>query len=345
MTNTAVVLEPTSPLADLVDAHFREDALDSLLDLGGVRVPKRAWDAALGDLLRDFLSRPGKEFRARLVEISWTLGGGKGLVPRDLSLLVELLHAGSLIIDDIEDESTYRRGKPALHRAYGVPRALNAGNLLYFLPLSLLRRMTLSEGIELELHRRFNDTLVRCHHGQALDVGCRVSELSQHEVLATVEASTRLKTGSLTELATTVGAVAARAPWEVECALSAFGRELGVALQMLDDWGGIMSQKRLHKGHEDLVLERLTWPWAWLATSLDALEYTRLARLGHDVAHSGVHPEVLAEEMRARIGDHGKRAARARLDRALHTLSAALGHIQALGELESEIDRLEASYE
>ncbi len=49
-----------------------------------------------------------------------------------LSLLLELPHSGSLIIDDIEDNSLKRRGASAIHLIYGIDNSINAGNLIYF---------------------------------------------------------------------------------------------------------------------------------------------------------------------------------------------------------------------
>lgn len=48
--------------------------------------------------------------------------------------LTELVHNGSLIIDDIEDSSQSRRGQPCVHLKFGEDTAINAGNFLYFAP-------------------------------------------------------------------------------------------------------------------------------------------------------------------------------------------------------------------
>ena len=52
--------------------------------------------------------------------------------------LIEHLHCASLIIDDIEDDSVQRRGKPCAHTVFGVDSAINAANLMYFLPVQKL---------------------------------------------------------------------------------------------------------------------------------------------------------------------------------------------------------------
>lgn len=344
MTDTALAIEPRPPLADWLERAYDDDALASLLGVPIDAVPRRAWDRALLAPLRELLNRPGKEFRSRLVAAGWELAGGDGPVPEELPLLVELLHAGSLVIDDIEDGSAYRRGAPALHCAFGLPIALNTGSLLYFWPLVLVSRLGLDAPTENAIHRKLASTLVRCHHGQALDLATRVSDLAQDAVPAAVEATTRLKTGGLTELASSLGAIATGAPEPIERALATFGGEMGVALQMLDDLGGVTSQRRRHKGHEDLVDGKLTWPWAWIAERLSPPSYARLRALARDVERRDVLPEALAETMRHLLGGRGKRHVHARLDEALDGLRSALGGDVDLGAVSSELERLEASY-
>ncbi|MFO0131652.1 MAG: polyprenyl synthetase family protein [bacterium] len=52
-----------------------------------------------------------------------------------MAALGEIIHNGSLIIDDIEDGSDLRREKPCVHKIYGTDVAVNAGNALYFIPM------------------------------------------------------------------------------------------------------------------------------------------------------------------------------------------------------------------
>src|SRR5690606_28565231 len=65
-------------------------------------VPPAVWQRALVDPAADFLARPGKELRSSLVQAGWCIGGGApDAIPPALPLVIELLHAGSLIIDDV----------------------------------------------------------------------------------------------------------------------------------------------------------------------------------------------------------------------------------------------------
>ncbi len=345
MNNTARKLDSVSPVLDLLDRQFAGSSLGALLPADSEPIPWRLWEQALYGPLRDFLERPGKEFRARLVCAAWTLAGRRDAPPTELPLIVELLHAGSLIVDDIEDGSAYRRGKPALHVSHGLPLALNAGNWLYFWPLSLVERLDVSPEARLSLHRAISRTLLRCHSGQALDLSARVDTLAQRDVPRVVETTTSLKTGSLMQLAAECGAIAADAPAGHAEAISRFGMRLGAGLQMLDDLGGLTSEKRCHKGHEDLLLGRPTWPWAWAAQDLDEVGFARLSAMSREVQSHDLHPEYLAGTLREHIAIRGRFHVQQHLTSALADLEGAVGRSPVIGGLGREIERLEKSYE
>jgi hypothetical protein len=68
----------------------------------------------------------GKRFRATLLQRAYEFAGGQGDAPALIIDAVEMLHAGSLVLDDFEDGSLTRRNQPALHRVVGPARAVNA---------------------------------------------------------------------------------------------------------------------------------------------------------------------------------------------------------------------------
>jgi geranylgeranyl pyrophosphate synthase len=308
------------------------------------RVPRALWDEALLGPLREFLRRPSKGFRARFLELGFVLGGGApGEHPRELPLLIESLHAGSLIVDDIEDGSETRRDGPALHRIYGLPLALNAGNWLYFWPQVVLSRTGLADSARLLAHERLAECLMRCHEGQALDLAIRVDRLAQSEVSSVVHAIARLKSGSLLGLATALGAIAAGAGGARLDAIGAFGREVGIGLQMLDDLSGIVKLSRRHKAVEDLRLARATWIWAWLAEELDAETHDQLrAQLEEVIA--GTAADALIERIRFRLATHGAHRARGQLEQAIDSLRAVVGVGGWEQDARDELACLERSY-
>ncbi len=323
--------------------------LEREIDQG--EVPGWLWERALLGPLREFLSRPGKELRSRIVELGFVLGGGEpGAMPESLPLLIEILHAGSLIVDDIEDNSQLRRGKPALHRLHGVSVALNAGNWLYFWPQVLLSRMSLSSAARLEAHERICECLLRCHEGQALDLTVRVDELPRSEVVAVVRAITTLKTGQLVGLACALGAITAGATTRRIAALARFGREVGVGLQMLDDLSGILNPHRRDKAIEDLREARATWVWAWLAEDADSEHYHQALDLLHvaraqDLAGAQDQAyDALLAHARFRLGMTGLRRTRLAVDDALGALVQAVGEGEWVEVVRGELSVLERAF-
>ncbi|TNF30402.1 MAG: hypothetical protein EP329_13780 [Deltaproteobacteria bacterium] len=324
-------------LVALLELEFRsEPAADG--------VPDRLWDAALWDLLRDFLSRSSKGVRARLVAAGWRVAGRDAMdIPPVLPLLVELVHAGSLIVDDVQDAAETRRDGPALHRVYGEPLAINAGCWLYFAPIVLLQRLPVPAETRLALHERMNATLLRCHEGQALDLATRVSGLAHYEVGPVVAETTRAKTGALMSLSIALGAQAAGASAAEVDALARFGEQAGVALQMYDDLSGLVRADRAHKAHEDLAGARPTWGWAWLAetTSPETYDTLRdeLAR-----AHTAEDREVVRRRLALCVTDHGRARARATVDDACRALRNTFGSSARVDELCAMIRSLEVAY-
>lgn len=324
-------------------------ALDRALAAGGVgaldpAVPVALWHRALAGPARGFLARPGKELRARLVHAGWTLGGGApDALPDRLALALEILHAGSLIIDDVEDGAELRRGAPALHHQIGVPLAINTGSWLYFWALAELGQVGLPPERELDAHRLAVSTLVRAHQGQALDLATCVDELDPVQVAPVVDAVARLKTGSLCRFAAELGALAAGAAPATRAAVARFGETAGLALQMLDDLGAIASGARRAKAHEDLRGARPTWPWAWLVER-EPFAWTRLTQLLRAVRADEIAPDVVADALAELVVPHGRARVRAMQTVALDELAAALGASAALDAVAADFRHMEASY-
>ncbi|KAJ4471416.1 farnesyltranstransferase [Lentinula aciculospora] len=117
-------------------------------------------------------SNPGKDMRRRLIEAFniWLN------VPQDkitiIARIVNMLHAASLMVDDIEDDSQLRRGRPVAHKVYGVPQTINTANYVYFLAFQEL--FTLNDSLPCsenrDLHAIVNSELLSLHRGQGLEI-------------------------------------------------------------------------------------------------------------------------------------------------------------------------------
>jgi octaprenyl-diphosphate synthase len=181
--------------------------------------------------LKDMLSRGGKRWRPLLMTlVCESLGGGDASLP--LAPLIEFSHNATLIHDDIEDDSEERRGKPAIHKIYGVDTAINSGSFFYFLALSCIEAYT-GENKAL-IYKLWAKYMRGLHLGQAIDI-------SWHRKVSFIPAIDEyfvmcgLKTGSLARLATEAGAYVAGAGADIAARFGDAAEKLGISFQILDD--------------------------------------------------------------------------------------------------------------
>lgn len=180
----------------------------------------------------------GKRLRAiLLLEASRACGGPTDAY--DLAAAVEVVHAYSLVHDDLPcmDDDEMRRGRPTVHRVYGVPVATAAG--LAMVPLAA--RSAYRSAIELGLSAAEAGAVVRTLMqasggggmigGQLLDLEAEGVHLS----LDGMERVHRLKTGALIAASVSLGAQAARASSARRAALVQYGASIGLAFQIADD--------------------------------------------------------------------------------------------------------------
>jgi len=253
------------------------------------RLGRTIWQAvgpwaehALIEPAREMAARPSKHFRAHLVRTGYSLIQGC-VRPKDedkleaVAAAIELLHTGSLIIDDIQDQSPMRRGAASLHRIYGVPGALCAGNWLYFRPLSLIEQLNLPVERAHRAFKLYHEALELAHYGQALDLTIKIEQIEHQHIPAICEAIGELKTGAITALAMSLGALVADAPMDLIDTVGAFGRQFGTSLQQCDDVGSLTSDKAdPEKKYEDLLQGKASAVWSYVVKlfpdEMDAFE-------------------------------------------------------------------------
>jgi geranylgeranyl pyrophosphate synthase len=225
---------------------------------------------SLFSLLSDFQNRPSKAFRSELVRFGFALCFDRALSPEQNNLalacaqILEDLHAGSLIVDDIQDNSKVRRGELCLHQKYDLGLALNAGNFLYFQALRQIQILAVSEDLKLQILNLVVNILWEAHQGQALDLHLKAENLTRTEIIATSGKILRAKSGALTSLALQLGPILSDQP-KLQNALSIFGARFGECLQRFDDLGNLQQDWPNEKNLEDLQNHRVTYLWSFLA--------------------------------------------------------------------------------
>lgn len=262
----------------------------------------------------------GKRFRATLLQRAFEFAGGEGQAPTMVLDAVEMLHTGSLVIDDFEDDSRTRRQQPALHQVIGTARAVNAGNWMYFRALELAASAYDDSARCAGLLKKFIEVARQCHEGQAIDLSTRVDEVTPRQAQATALAISRWKTGRLVGLAAWCGGHAAAGSPETLRAVAAFGCHVGICLQMKNDLDELREFISGAERCDDLKNRRVTWPWAWAAADLSAVGFAALQqRLGQQQRASlrGLASKLLEVTL-----ERAMRAINTRLDRAVERLSA-----------------------
>ncbi|HYE31568.1 MAG TPA: polyprenyl synthetase family protein [Methylomirabilota bacterium] len=233
--------------------HLTSDDKTRRLDLGALRDEVDFWftpaalDLALGNgegetekVAREWLSRSGKRWRPFLTVAAYQAlrADTGGPLPQDLkkiAIAVECFHKASLIHDDIEDGDAERYGEKTLHEEYGVPFALNVGDLLIGEGYRLIASCKASPQQKAAMLMVATEGQRELCRGQ----GAELSWMRAPKPLSSLETLDifRKKTAPAFEVALRMGAIYAGmdAYEEVEETLGAYSEALGIAYQIRDD--------------------------------------------------------------------------------------------------------------
>ena len=131
-----------------------------------------AINSNLNDPIRDFILRGGKRLRPVLFLTCLEILGKKPKKYLDFAYVIELIHNGTLVLDDIEDNGLLRRGKRTCHRKFGVDVATNSGMSMHVMPLRIIlkNRKDLTNKQIIRLFEIYTDEMINVSFGQALDI-------------------------------------------------------------------------------------------------------------------------------------------------------------------------------
>jgi geranylgeranyl diphosphate synthase type I len=174
---------------------------------------------------------------------------------------VELIHNFSLIHDDIQDNSPMRRGRPTVWTQWGIPQAINAGDAMFSLAqLALLDlHKTTSPETALRASLYLNQACLKLTEGQYLDLAYESrQQLSPDAYWPMIKG----KTAALLSTCAVTGALLGDASPSELVAFEEFGRNLGLAFQIQDDFLGIWGDAELtgKSTQSDLVSGKKSFP-------------------------------------------------------------------------------------
>ena len=234
----------------------------------------------------DLIDRSGKRWRPIFgILLLESLGVSSRPYEGLICCMLEFIHAGALIIDDIEDDSLLRRGEQCVHLRYGVDVAINAGNALYFLPGAAIISHPLLTAEKRQRWLEIKERIcIEAHCGQASDIFWsrrmtpeNLSRLLADDAESKILQMYEFKTASAAKGAAEFVAVIAEASPEITRACVDFARMLGVAYQIVDDIHNFSRSPDWTKvTGEDLANGKLTLVIAKAVSCLNAVDSARL---------------------------------------------------------------------
>ncbi len=220
----------------LLPRSVDEEYLEEFFGPASYEYDPESIQQALSAPIWDLLDRGGKRWRAVLflVIVEGLREDPEAYLP--YACIPEILHNGTIIVDDVEDGASMRRGEQALHLVHGTDVALNAGNAMYFLPLKIITRNPgdLDAETRLDAYEMLMAELNRTHLGQGMDIcwhNRKTIDIEEQEYLEMCAC----KTGCLGRIVARLAAIVTEQDEETERALARYAEQMSVAFQIGDD--------------------------------------------------------------------------------------------------------------
>ncbi|MET9661871.1 family 2 encapsulin nanocompartment cargo protein polyprenyl transferase [Streptomyces sp. NPDC006510] len=272
----------------------------------------------------------GKAIRPALVLAAARALGGDPEQAVRAAVAVELVHNFTLLHDDVIDEDRTRRHRPTAWAVFGIPDAVIAGDAM----LALAQRLLAEDAAPAHASARLSTCVIELCAGQQAD--CDFEDRGPDEVtLDECLTMATAKTGALLGCACALGALYAGAEERAVRAMDGFGRESGLAFQLIDDLIGIWGDPaRTGKPvGADLVAHKKSLPVVAALTSGTpaaaelAMLYRGSMNTPGEVSRAGDAVDRAGGREWAQI------AAADRMARAVHHLSRAVPDLAQAGDL------------
>ena len=187
----------------------------------------------LAEIAQDMINRGGKRFRPALLILSARLCGYQGEHHIPLAAVIECIHTATLLHDDVIDNAEIRRGSPSVNKQVGNRYSVLTGDFLFCKSLAL--GITIGD---LRILQALIAATTALAEGEAMEMekagevdGVTDLSMTEEDNLALIIN----KTAVLISAAMRIGAILGKASSPVEEALAAYGLQVGIAFQMVDD--------------------------------------------------------------------------------------------------------------
>ncbi len=251
----------------------------------------------------------GKRLRARLMlEIA-----GSSLVVIKSAAIVEMIHAASLLHDDVIDDAYTRRGVASINATFGNKTAIMVGDILYSKAFYEL------VDIDREVAKVISNAVVQLSIGERKDVAMSESfNTNKYEYRTMIYQ----KTAALIEAASEAAAILAKKDRDI---YKTYGRNLGIAFQMIDDILDIISdEKTLGKpALNDFKEGKTTLPYIYLYEALDKDDKERLKSMHKRALSKDEQEWILNKFKEHNIIEFAKKEAFELVDEAIELMKGA----------------------
>ncbi len=278
------------------------------------------------------ISGGGKRLRPMLTLAGAELVGYQGARHHKLAAAVEFIHTATLLHDDVVDGSELRRGKAAANIIFGNPATVLVGDFLFSRAFELM-----TEDGSLKVLKILSSASAIIAEGEVSQLTAqRQIETSEERYLQIIGA----KTAALFAAASRIGAVVAECGEREEQALADYGRNLGVAFQLVDDaidYDSDAAEMGKDRG-DDFREGKMTLPviFAYARGTPEERKFWQAAIAGHRTSD-----DDLAEAI-ALIGKHG--AVEATRERARHFATRAVDAISIFPDGNARAAMAEAAH-
>lgn len=219
------------------------------------------------------LASGGKRVRPMILLLSARLAGYQGESHIGLASVVEFIHTATLLHDDVVDSAVLRRGQDSANAVWGNEASVLVGDFLFAKSFSIMVR----EG-NLEILKTLSDATTQMAEGEVLQlISTSDVDLDEERYIEVV----RNKTAVLLSAASRCGALLGESPSAKEEALAAYGMDLGIAFQFMDDaLDYVADQDAFGKecGH-DLLEGKVTLPLIHTLNQCTAEEREKVASI------------------------------------------------------------------
>lgn len=192
------------------------------------------WQKAFSRPFYNLFDRGGKRIRPVLCCLMHDALDGNFKDIHKFSIISEIIHTGTLIIDDIEDNSETRRGDRVIHKIHGQEIAINNGVFLHFFPQLIINNSDLPNKEKIKLYSVISSELTKIHLGQGMDIlwsKLRRFDVSVDEYLQMAA----YKTSALLSVALKTGVMLSDVDENILEKIENISEKIGVAFQIQDD--------------------------------------------------------------------------------------------------------------